>query len=42
MAVLNIRRLARSYGWSPAQILEAPAQLIHDLLEVDNLASRMR
>ena len=41
-SLLQIRRLAREFGWSPREILEAPAQLVRDLLAASALEAGLR
>jgi hypothetical protein len=42
IALLRIRRLAREFHWTPREILEAPRQLVHDLLEAGALEAQLR
>jgi hypothetical protein len=42
IALLSIRRLAREFGWTPREVLEAPAQLVRDLLEAASLEAQLR
>lgn len=41
-ALLSIRQLAREFGWTPQEVLEAPAQLVRDLLTASSFAGAMR
>lgn len=41
IALLTIRRLASAYGWTPQQVLDAPAQLVRDLLTAEEFRGKL-
>jgi len=42
IALLSIRRLSAEFGWTPREVLEAPAQLVRDLLAASQLRDQLR
>lgn len=42
IALLQIRRLAREFHWTPREIAEAPRRLVFDLLEAGSLEAQLR